>query len=142
MKTRIKFPEAVSGQLLLLGFGLAVVYWFLEAATDAFVFRKGPFIRQLVPQEPNELWMRMLMAAVLILFSIYAHFVVRRRRNAEKAVREARRRLQNIFTSMTDPVFVVGRDATIQSANPAACSLMGYTEEEFRGMPVGKLFEE
>lgn len=49
---------------------------------------------------------------------------------------------ENIVTSMTDVLFVLETDDTIKTVNPAATTLLIYTENELIGMPVGKLFEK
>ncbi|MBS1250362.1 MAG: Autoinducer 2 sensor kinase/phosphatase LuxQ [Chloroflexi bacterium] len=64
------------------------------------------------------------------------------RKRAEEVLEKARDYAESITTSMRDALFVVNIDATIKSVNPAASTLLGYTEEELNGMPVSKLFEE
>jgi PAS domain S-box-containing protein len=64
------------------------------------------------------------------------------RKKAAAALRESKVYAENILSSMTDALFVVAPDATIQTVNTAACVLLDYTEEEFTGMPIGRIFEE
>lgn len=44
--------------------------------------------------------------------------------------------VDNIMTSMSDSLLVVSPEFTIQTANQAACNLLGYTVEELIGAPI------
>ncbi len=50
--------------------------------------------------------------------------------------------VDNILMSMRDALFVVSRDGIIRTANNAACSWLGYKEEELVGKPVHKVLPE
>jgi len=43
---------------------------------------------------------------------------------------------------MTDTLIVVSPGGTIQTINPAACTLLGYREEELIGQSIGKVLPE
>ncbi|MCH8011703.1 MAG: PAS domain S-box protein [Candidatus Marinimicrobia bacterium] len=64
------------------------------------------------------------------------------RKQAEKALVESKFYLENIITSMTDALFVIGTDDIIQTVNTATTTILGYTEEKLTGMSVGKLFDK
>src|SRR5688572_8286304 len=42
--------------------------------------------------------------------------------------------LELIFTHVADALFLAGADGRIIDANPAACSMVGYTKDELLGM--------
>jgi len=50
--------------------------------------------------------------------------------------------LASILESMLDPVIVANPDGIIRTVNRATLELLGYTEEELLGKPVGTIFEE
>jgi PAS domain S-box-containing protein len=52
----------------------------------------------------------------------------------------SRDHLDNILASMNDALFVVDPDGKVLTANPAACTLLGYGVEELEDQSVGKVF--
>jgi diguanylate cyclase (GGDEF)-like protein/PAS domain S-box-containing protein len=50
--------------------------------------------------------------------------------------------LTNVLGSMTDAVFVTSPDGVIRMANPAACKLLAYGEEELCGRAIVSIFDE
>jgi hypothetical protein len=63
-------------KLLWLGVLFAMFFWFLEAFVHSAVFGEGSYMVNLLPQNPNELWMRTLVCSLLIVFGIYAQSTV------------------------------------------------------------------
>lgn len=61
-------------------------------------------------------------------------------RTAELA--QAKQYLENIIAHMGEALLVLNPQGAIKSANPAACRLLGYREEELLGMSIGDVFEE
>ncbi|MBS1256379.1 MAG: hypothetical protein MAG581_02201 [Deltaproteobacteria bacterium] len=64
------------------------------------------------------------------------------KKKLEKQVKQARENAESITASMSDAVIVVNPDSSIESVNPAACNMLGYTPHELKGMPIGKLFKD
>ena len=67
---------------------------------------------------------------------------ISRRKQAEAETALARDYAESITASMRNAVLVIDTDASVKKANPSACHLLGYSEKELSGMPVGKLFAE
>lgn len=69
---------------------------------------------------------------------------------SERAATVSKHYLDNILSSMSDILLVLGPDHRIEKANKAACELLGYEEESIEGLkadeifvtPEGKGFEE
>lgn len=69
-----------AGAAVGLGFGAA--YWLLETFIHSFVFHDGSLLYCFRPSDFNELWMRSLISAILVVFGIY---VVSARMQRQKA---------------------------------------------------------
>jgi PAS domain S-box-containing protein len=73
------------------------------------------------------------------------HTVVRRndeRRVYETELRERERKLRSYFNLSMDPILVVDHQGRLQEANPSACRMLGYTEEELRQRSVRDLIAQ
>ena len=63
------------------------------------------------------------------------------RKQAEEALRESETRFDSLFESSPDAVFLTMPDGTILAANPAACALYGWSEDELQEKGRSALFE-
>ncbi len=64
------------------------------------------------------------------------------RKQAEEALKASKAYTESIIQNFLDTLIVVDAEAKIKTVNPATCQLLGYTEEELIGQPVGMIFEE
>lgn len=55
---------------------------------------------------------------------------------------EAKQHLENIITYMGEALLVLNPEGRIGSANPAACKMLDYNEEDLLDMSIGDVFEE
>jgi PAS domain-containing protein len=81
-------------KIIISGLCFAGLYWILETVRDAYVFRKGEVLDQLVRPDVAGLSVRLLAVSVLVLFSIYVQNVINERRAAEEAGRRNREMLE------------------------------------------------
>ena len=61
-------------------------------------------------------------------------------RTAELA--QAKQYLENIVKYMGEALLVLKSDGVIREVNPAACDMLGYSQQELVGMSIGDVFEE
>jgi len=64
------------------------------------------------------------------------------RQQLSKELLEAKNYTESIIKNFLDTLIVVDTKAKIQMVNPETCHLLGYTEEELLGQPIGMLFAE
>jgi len=55
---------------------------------------------------------------------------------------QARRSLENIITYMGEALLVLTPEGQIKMVNPAACTMLDYSEQDLLGMAIGDVFEE
>lgn len=80
--------------LIWLGAGLAIVYWLAESLLHTFVFGSGPLGFTLLGEyDPNELWMRLLIATGFVAFG----WVAERSRRAERRLKEDAEHLNRVL---------------------------------------------
>ena len=80
--------SVVAGSTILPLLGLGILFWILEAAIHTFLFNEGTFIQQLTRPSINEIWMRLLVACLLVVFGMCVAVVTRRLSESERRMRE------------------------------------------------------
>lgn len=71
--------------LLNLGIFMGISFWFIESFIHSVIFKHGPFIGELLPlSDMHELWMRMFICMLFIIFGIYAQGIIDKLKAVEK----------------------------------------------------------
>jgi signal transduction histidine kinase len=84
----------ITDKMILLGIGLGALFWVLDSAIDVLVFHEGTFIQMVLSPEPVELWMRLVVLSLLIMFSVYAQFAISKRKRMEQEIRDKNEQLE------------------------------------------------
>ena len=129
-----------SYRLILLGVGLAAVYWFLESAVHVFAFGETDFFKQVIAPSANELWMRLVAMAILVFFGFYAEKTVSLRRSVEVALRQNEQWLSAMLRGIGDGVISTDHRGNVAFLNPVAEKLTGWTGEAARGRSIEEVF--
>lgn len=104
---------------ILIGLGLAALYWFLESTAMVFIFNEGNFIEQIFTPDSHELWMRSTGMGIIFALSIYTQLVVGRRNLAEQTLQDSRGKYQVIFDEARDGIVLIdGQSGYIVDCNP------------------------
>lgn len=97
---------------------IAVIYWVLEAGMHAYVWHNGSFFDTLLGEhDPNELWMRFVITALLLGFGVH----MQRVRVRENRARIRAERLNRLLRFLSDINQHVQRGVKEQDMFDAAC---------------------
>ena len=123
----------IGNRVLLIGLGLAVSYWFVEAFVDALV-GEGSVSERLLPHDANELWMRLVTVGLIVGFAFYVRGAIGKRAQTEERLRVLESAVQNT----NDLVLITGAEIEppgpeIVYVNRAFCDQTGYTADELLG---------
>ena len=77
----------------IVAFIIAFVFWFFDASIHYFVYGEPQF--ELIPDDFNELWMRIVITLLIILFGIFADYFSRKLLITQQQLEASR-----IYTSM------------------------------------------
>jgi PAS domain S-box-containing protein len=109
-----------------IGIGVGLLYWLLESLMHITVFGRGNFYDHVFTPDVHEIWKRLLVAVLIILFSIYAQRSINIRRRTETALADREKELSLILEN--NPAGIVLIDAgsrKISWANSNAIKLIG-----------------
>jgi PAS domain S-box-containing protein len=120
-------------KMILTGVMLGVLFWFLDSIIDAYVFNSGDIARQIFHPTPLELWIRLFVSGIILIFI----FMFIQRRRAEEALQQSEKKYRMLIENIQDGVFII-QDAKLQYVNEAFARTAGYTSNEI----IGKDFRE
>ena len=123
----------IFGRFIWIGIGLSAFFWIIESLIHTYIFHQGNLSSQIFNPDPNEIWMRFLVVCLLILFSVYAQFMINRRKRAEALHRDAEKNFRNFFNAMDHLIFILDEKRCILHMNDVAANRLGYTEGELLG---------
>ncbi|BBO68300.1 hypothetical protein DSCA_22300 [Desulfosarcina alkanivorans] len=83
-----RIVDTLSRNLVLAGTSFGIIYWFIEASIHTYFFKEGPLSSQVLSPTIHEIWMRMIVALLLVIFSFYGQILINQRKRAEAAVVE------------------------------------------------------
>jgi PAS domain S-box-containing protein len=118
--------------VILLGVGLAALFWSVDAAMDSFGFKDGNFVAELFSPSFHNLWERLLFVLVLIIFVGYVTIVIRSRDRlaeelgvATQKAEEERARSEAIIAAIGDGLSIQDTDFKVLYQNDEHKELVG-----------------
>ena len=122
-----RLNSIVSAQnFIWIGIGLGLVYWLLESLMHITVFGQGHFLEHVFTPDVHEIWKRLLITVLIILFSIYAQRSINIRRRTEMALADREKELSRILENNPAGIILVEADnRKISWANSNAIKLIG-----------------
>ncbi len=105
------------GNFIWLGIGTALLYWVLESFIHVLFFDGNRFTAELLTPDIHEIWKRILVVSLLIMFGIFAeqYFILRRR--SENALKQAYIELDQIFQTASVGMRVIDRNFDVAKIN-------------------------
>ena len=123
--------SVISAQnFIWIGVGLGLLYWFLESWMHITVFGQGPFLEHVFTPDVHEIWKRLTVTVLIILFSIYAQRSINIRRRTETALADREKELSRILENNPAGILLVDRHSrTVSWANNNALKMIGASRE-------------
>ncbi len=135
-----KYYQLFTDHMILMGIGLGVLHWILEAFLHVFIFHDGTLIQQLFSPDRHELWMRLLVVVLIIIFAHYVQFIVSCLKKAKDATNTAYNKLNQIFNTSADGMRVIDKDFNMIMANKPFYQLTGLNKEKIIGKKCYEVF--
>ena len=127
-------------KIVLIGLGIALIWWVLESVLHFFVFSEGTFVEQLVLPDSHELWMRTLALVVIIIFGTSAQILFNRQKHAEEETRKTHAELDQIFQTAADGMRIIDKDFNVLRMNETFLKLAGMRRDEAAGRKCYEVF--
>lgn len=127
--------------LVLLGVTFVAFYWLLESAVHDYFFEGGPFLTHVLSPDGHEIWMRLLVATLLIIFSLYSQNVINQLKQAKPNLEEKEKETQRILEN--NPAGILLIDCATQKisyANQNALTMIGASPDTLLEFPRHNFF--
>ena len=121
-------------QMVLIGFGLALFYSVFDSVLYIFTEYDVDFFQRLLGPDLSELWSRLTILCLFIIFGSHAQYTINKRKIAEEAMRSSEERYRRIVETTPDGYYEVDVNGNYTFFNDAMCDLLGYSKIEMTGM--------
>ena len=95
LKGIVNKPLNLADQMVLIGIFLALLYWGIESLLNFFSPDEINFYRQLFGPNVSEIWLRIIVLCLFVIFGSHVQFTINKRKQAEQELLDSYRKLQN-----------------------------------------------
>lgn len=127
------YKKRFKANLLWVAIAAAGLFWVIESAIDSVIFHQGTFYQRLIAPDPNEIWMRIVIAILLIGFGGYAQ---RAFDLEEEDLAESEASKRSIINTAFDAFIQSDSSGLIIDWNREAEVLFGWSKDEVVGHPL------
>ncbi len=107
-KIRVRFTD----KMVLIGCTIAVVYWVLDSFVSIFLTSEGPWLQRILGSDMDEIWTRLIVLCLFVIFGSHAQFTINERREVAKKMerdRATRERFQRLLSPALAEMVVSGQ---------------------------------
>lgn len=107
-KNRVGFTD----QMVLIGCGIAAVYWLLDSFVAIFMSSEGPILQRVIGADMQDVWTRLIVLCLFVIFGSHAQFTINERREVAKKLEQdrlTRERFQRLLSPDLAEMVVSGQ---------------------------------
>ena len=105
---RVRFTD----KMVLIGCTIAVVYWILDSFVSIFLPVEGPWLQRILGSDMNEIWTRLIVLCLFVIFGSHAQYTINERREVAKKLerdRATRERFRRLLSPALAEMVVSGQ---------------------------------
>lgn len=133
---KIKKSPGYFDNLLWVGFGIGLFYWFGESALHVFIFQEGTVASQILPNDVHEIWKRSSVLVLIGLFSFYAQSRIIERRFKDKELKEMESKYRTLFEKGLIPIFLIDTRGHFIDFNRSALEFFECSPQRLKGKSI------
>lgn len=101
LREKLQFRTGLTDKMVLVGFGLAIIYWILDTILSIFVSTNFNLLGRLFGVGYDDLWPRLIVICLFVIFGSHAQYTINERKKAEERSRKeiaTRERFQRLLS--------------------------------------------
>jgi len=122
--------------MALIGVGVAIVYWFIEAFVYAMLPNDITFLQRLVGPHFNDLLTRFLVLSFFAIFGSHAQFTINQRKSAEASMRQSEEKYRTIIESIEDGYYEFDPNGILTFCNSSLCRILEQSQQDIIGKDI------
>jgi len=129
-------------QMVLIGIGLALFYTVFDSILYIFLAYDVDFFDRLFGPDIGEIWTRITIVCLFIIFGSHAQYTINQRILAESALRESEEKFRSIIETTPDGYYEVDLEGNFTFFNDSMCTILGYSRQEIAQMNQRQSLDE
>jgi len=142
IKAILSKPVNLADQMVLIGIFLAFLYWGLEALLNVFSPEEVNIYRQFFGPKVSEIWLRMIVLCLFLIFGSHVQYTINKRKQAELALRESEEKYRSILESIEEGYYEVDFDNNLKFVNDSMSTIFGYSKNELATVDYRQFVDE
>lgn len=137
MGSKLKFRVGLTDKMVLIGFGLAIIYWILDTILSIFMSYDLNVIGRVFGIGYDELWPRVIVICLFVIFGSHAQYTINERKKAEeRSIKEiaTRERFQRLLSPDLAEMVVSGSLSVEKGGETRIATVMFVDIRDFTAM--------
>jgi two-component system sensor histidine kinase/response regulator len=135
---RIRFMD----HMALIGFGLAIFYWVIEALVYTLLPNDISFFQRIIGPQFNDLLTRFLVLSFFAIFGSHAQFTINQRKIAEASMRESEEKYRTIIESIEDGYYEFNPQGILTFCNSSLGKILGQSRHDIIGGDIHSILAQ
>ena len=120
----------LTDSMVVISIFLSFLYWGLESFLNVFSPADISFYREIFGPHASEVWGRLIVLCLFVMFGSHVQFTINERKKAEQALKESEEKYRTILESMEEGYYEVDFDSNFTFVNDSMGSILGYPKTE------------
>jgi PAS domain S-box-containing protein len=141
-KRKISKHVNMADQMVLISIFLAILYWGLESLLSVFSPDEVSFYRELFGPNVSEVWMRLIVLCLFLIFGSHVQYTINKRKQIEQALKESEEKYRTILESIEEGYYEVDFESNFKFANDSMGNILRYPKEEMLQVNYRQFLDE
>ncbi len=130
LKKIMNKPLNLTDQMVLMGIFLSFLYWGLESLLNVFSPEEISFYREIFGPNVSEIWLRLIVLCLFLIFGSHVQFTINKRKEAEQALKKSEEKYRTILESIEEGYYEVDFDSSFKFVNDSMGDILGFPKEQ------------